>query len=106
MEFNAGLLEGQSAISQQFSDRALEILDEIFIDDTVHAARKHGIPMTHQRKVAAVVASRGFEVITESLAGRVQLLVVREATGHGLAARIDDPGARQHQMDEADVPKI
>ena len=35
-----------------------------------------------------------------------QLLEVAEAAGHGLAARIDDLGVRQDQVDQADVAEV
>ena len=69
-------------------------------------AGKYRVPVAHQLEVRAVVARDVFQAVGEHLALGEQLLEVAEAAGHGVAARVDDPGVRQHQMNQTDVPEV
>ena len=69
-------------------------------------AGEHGVPELHQLNIAAVVTPDILKAVGEFLTGGEELLEVGEAAGEGLAARVDDLGIRQDEMDEADVPEI
>src|SRR5256886_16378521 len=99
-------LERQFAELEQAPDAAFKILDDVLVMDAQHPTRQHSIPMLHELEVSAVVAGDVLDAVSELLAAGVQLLEVPETAGHRLAARVDDLGVRQHQMNETDVPGI
>ena len=62
--------------------------------------------MLHQFDVAAVISPEIVEAVRELLPVREQLLEIAEAAGQGVAARIDDLGVRQDQLDEPQVLEV
>ncbi len=62
--------------------------------------------MVHQRFVSLVVTTEFAEVIGEWLVFREQQRVARYAGVDGIPFDMDDPGARQRQMDKASEQEI
>ncbi len=62
--------------------------------------------MAHQVDIGPVVTGNIVYAVGEFLALGEKLFQVAEATGHRLAACVDDPGIRQHQVDKPDVTEI
>src|ERR1700678_2332970 len=106
MKLYTGRLEVQAAEVEDSTHVALEILDHIFVLDSEHPPRKYRFPVPHEVEVRAVVARDVRDAVRELLPGGEQLLQIAETAGHGLAARVDDPGVRQYQVNEADMPEI
>ncbi len=68
--------------------------------------RHHCLPVRHELHVRAVVTANVLQAVGELLSRGVELLDVAEATGHGLAARVDDPRFRKDQMDQTQMPEV
>src|SRR2546430_12848888 len=99
-------LERQFAELEQAPHAPLKILDDVLVMDAQHPTRQHRIPMLHELEVSAVVAGDVLDAVSELLAAGVHLLEVPETAGHRLAARIDDPGGRQDEGNNTDVPGV
>ena len=84
----------------------LDILDHILMMNAKDLSGKNIIPMPHELQIGSIVARDILEAVGELLPLREQLLEIAEAARHRLAPRIDDPGVRQHQVDEPQVPEI
>src|SRR5258708_15272414 len=106
VKIQAGGLELEAAKIEEPADICVEILDDVLVIYLENPSRQHGVPMIHQRKVGSIVARDVLDAVGKLLTGGKQLLEIAEAAGHGLAARVDDPGVRQHQMNQADVPEV
>jgi len=62
--------------------------------------------MRHEFHIHPVIASDVVDAIGELLPGGEQLLVVAEAAGERVSARIDDLGVGQDQMNEPEMPTV
>ena len=86
---------------------ALQIFDEVLVSDFEHPFRRqNGPPVVHQRFVSLVVATEFAEVIGEWLVFREQQRVAGYAGVDGIPFDMDDPGARQRQMNKAGEHEI
>ncbi len=74
--------------------------------DPQSPARQHLVPVPHELHIAAVVPRYVVHAVRKLLARGKQLLEIAEATGHRLAARVDDPGVGQDQVNEPDVAEV
>ncbi len=70
------------------------------------AAGQRLVEVRHQRDVVAVVAADVVQSVAEVLAAGEVLLVAGEAAGQRMPAGVDDAGAGQHQVDQADVQEV
>src|ERR1700730_10152780 len=85
----------------------LQIFDEVLVSDFKHSFRRqNGPPVVHQRFVSPVVATEFAEVIGEWLVFREQQRVARYTGADGIPFDMDDPGARQRQMNKASEQEI
>src|SRR5215472_7404753 len=100
MEGETGGLEWQTAMLEQAADARFRCAHQIFVLEVQHLAGEHRIPVIHERKVAAVVATEILEVVAEGLADRKVLLEAGEARVHGMPPGVDDGGLRQDGVDE------
>src|SRR4029077_18777758 len=103
MKRHALRLELKPAEIEHAPHAALEIIDDVLVENTQDAPRQHAIPMAHHFEVRAVVTRDVLDAVGEFLAVREQLLEIAETTGHRLAPRIDDARVRQHQVDQSHV---
>src|SRR5450631_932071 len=62
--------------------------------------------MIHQLQIHPVIAGDVLDAVGKFLSGCEQLLEIAEAAGHRFAARVDDFGIGQNQVDESDMPEI
>jgi len=106
VELQAVRLEFETAEIQDAAYVRLEVVDDILVLDAEHLASKGVVPMRHQLEVGAVIAGDVFDAVGELLPRGKQLLEVAEAAGHRLAARVDDPGVREHELDQTQMPEI
>src|ERR1700676_1310790 len=106
VELHALRFELETAEIQDSAHIGFEILDHVFVLDAQYLSRQDRVPMRHQLDVGSVIPADVFEAVGELLTGGKQLLEVAETTGHGIAARIDDLGIRQDQVDQAEMPEI
>ena len=106
MEFQALRVEIQLQKTEHAAHLAFEVGDQFLVLDAQHTSGQHFVPVAHQCDIGLVVAPDVLQAISEFLALGKQLLEVAEAAGHRFAARIDDPRARQDQVDQADMPEI
>src|SRR3569833_3084496 len=106
VEAQAPRLEGQAAILEQPPHFGLGVLDQRLVMDAMHSAGQYGIEVRHELDVVDVIAADVVEVVAEALAPGEMLFESREAISQRVAPDIDDPRARQHQVDEADMPEV
>ena len=62
--------------------------------------------MPHQLQIGSVVTGDIVDAVGELLAIGEQLLQVTETARHRFTPRVDDPGVRQHQVNQAQVPEV
>src|SRR5579859_4595630 len=106
IELEARRLELEAAELEDTAHVGIEIFDHILV---IHAQDLPGqrlVPMVHELDVVAIIARDIIETIRELLAGSEQLLEIAEAASHRIAARVDDLGLRQYQVNESDVAEI
>ena len=106
VELDARVLERQTAVLEQASHAALEIGQHILVLHAQHATRQGMVEMVHELDIGAVIAADVFEVVGEGVPVGVELLEVAEAAVHRIAARVDDPGIGQDQLDQRDVAEV
>ena len=75
---------------EKTADVGLRIADQVFVLNMQHLSGQHGIPMVHERQVAAVVTPEVGQVVAESLPLREVLFEIAETTVHGMPASVDD----------------
>ena len=91
---------------EQAAHLALGIGDHRFVVDAVNPTRQHRVDMVHQRDVIGVIAAHFGEIVRERLPAREMLLEVGKAAGERMAARIDDRGIGQDQVDQRHVQPV
>src|SRR5258708_3354902 len=106
VEIQARRLELKSAKIEEPADIRVEILDDALVVYLENPSRQHGVPVIHQLKVGSIIARDVIDAVRKLLTRCKQLLEIAETASHGLAARVDDPGVRQHQMNQTDVPEV
>src|SRR6266404_5100429 len=106
VELQALRFELETTEIQHSAHIGLEILDHVFVLDAQYPPRQYRVPVRHQLDVGSVIPADVLEAVGELLTRGKQLLEVAEAAGHGVAARIDDPGGGQDQADQAEMPEI
>ena len=106
VEFNALRLEWKVAEIEKPAHVCLEVFDHVLVLDPKDLARKRRVPVGHQFDIGTVVSADVLQAVGEFLTRGKQLLEIAEATGHGAAPCIDDPGVRQDQMYQTQVAKI
>src|SRR5262249_11240505 len=98
--------EFQSAEFQNTPHAALEVLDDILVPDSQDSPGQHCVPVSHELEIGPVIPGDILDAVGELLALGEQLPQVANAARHGIAPHVDDPGVRQHEMDESDVMKV
>src|SRR5882724_11586378 len=106
VELDAALFELEFAELEDAAHIRFEIAHHILVLDAQYPAGKRAIPMRHELRIHPVVASDVIDAIGELLPGGEQLLVVAEAAGERVSARVDDLGVGQDQMNEPEMPKV
>ena len=66
----------------------------------------HAIDVLHQLEVMPVMAAEFLQVVAESLTEAKHLPETGKAAGHWMAPGVDDGGAREHELYQADVVVI
>src|SRR6266513_3023542 len=99
--FELELAEFEEALHVPF-----EIVHHVFVLDPQDPAGKHVIPMRHELHIHPIIAGDVFDAVGELLPGSEQLLIVAEAAGDCVSARVDDLGVRQDQMNETEMAKV
>ena len=62
--------------------------------------------MPHQLQISPVVTRDIVDAVGELLSIGKQLFQIAETARHRLTPRIDDPGVRQHQVNQPQVPEV
>src|SRR5262249_7270182 len=106
IELDATRLKLQTAEIQHAPHISFEVFNDVFVGYPEDPAGKRGVPVLHQLEIGPVVAGDVLDTIGKLLSTRKQLLQIAEAAGHGLASRVNDPGVRQHEMDQPNVSKV
>src|ERR1700686_1715295 len=98
--------ERQAAEIKNAPHVALQIIDDILMIDAKHPSGQYFIPMSHQLEVGSVVTRDILDAVGELLALGEQLFQIAETARDGFAPCVDDLGPRQHQVNQAQVPKV
>src|SRR5262249_49925348 len=106
MELDTARFEFKSAEFQNAPHVALEVLDHVLVPDSQDPPGQHCVPMSHELEIGPVIAGDILDAVGELLAVGEQLPQVAETTCHRIAADVDDPGVRQHEMDKPDVAEV
>ena len=98
VELYTSSLKWQTAIVKDAPHAALEIVNQILVSYAQDAAGKDCIPMIHKLDICAVIAGDILNPVCEFLTLRESLFKVTETARHRIAARIDNLGIGQDQM--------
>src|SRR5207302_1879800 len=80
--------------------------DEVLVLNMQHLAWQYGVPVVHERQIAAVVTPKVVEVVAEGLSLGEVLLEGAETAIHGMAACVDDGRGRQDRVNEPHVAEV
>src|SRR5882724_1666794 len=106
VKLDALRLELEAAEIENAAHVCFEIVHDVLTLQAQHPSRQHLVPMPHQFQVGPVVARDVINAVGELLPLGKQLFQVAEATCDRLAPRVDDPGVRQYQADQSEVPEV
>ncbi len=106
MERQTRGLECETAMVEHPPHAALQVGNDILVMHAQNAPGQHGVPMAHEIEICSIVSREILDVVTEFLPLGEKLLEIAETARHRLAPHIDDPRVGQHQVDQADMPKL
>ena len=69
VELDAGGFKPQTAEFQDAPHVSFEIIREVFVMDSEHHSRKHGVPVAHKVEISALIASEMIDAVGKLLPG-------------------------------------
>ena len=106
MEIEAGGVILYPDKGQQAAHLAVEIVDQLLVDDAVDAAGVNPLEMGDQAEIVAIISANRRQIVGECRARPVILLEIGETGGERMAAGVDDLCIWQDQADQADIGPV